>query len=81
MTTQQWLSRPRTRRAPVRMRLYCLPYAGGGAQIYRGYSDALPAEVEVCAVQLPGRERRFAEPALEIVLSDEALGEVLTSAL
>jgi medium-chain acyl-[acyl-carrier-protein] hydrolase len=49
------------------MRLYCLPYAGGGAQIYRSYSDALPAEVEVCAVQLPGRERRFSEQPLESV--------------
>ena len=67
MAAELWLSRPRTRRTPPRMRLFCLPYAGGGAQIYRNYGQALPAEVEVCAVQLPGREKRFLEPALESV--------------
>lgn len=67
MATELWLSRPRTRRTPPRMRLFCIPYAGGGAQIYRTYAQALPTEVEVCAVQLPGREKRFLEPALESV--------------
>lgn len=67
MATELWLSRLGPRRVPPRMRLFCLPYAGGGAQIYRTYAQALPAEVEVCAVQLPGREKRFVEPALESV--------------
>ena len=62
-----WLSRPRSRRAPARLRLFCLPYAGGGAQIYRSYAQALPADVEVSAVLLPGREKRFLEPALDSV--------------
>jgi medium-chain acyl-[acyl-carrier-protein] hydrolase len=62
-----WLSRPRNRRSAPCLRLFCIPYAGGGAQIYRSYADALPAAVEVCAVQLPGRERRFVEPPLESV--------------
>lgn len=67
METQTWLLRPRVRRDLVRMRLFCLPYAGGGAQIYRLYAQSLPADIEVCAVQLPGRERRFREPALDSV--------------
>jgi len=67
MTANVWLSRPRSARTPPRLRLFCLPYAGGGAQIYRNYAQALPADVEVCAVHLPGRERRFREPALESV--------------
>lgn len=62
-----WLSRQRSVRTPPRLRLFCLPYAGGGAQIYRTYSQVLPDDIEVCAVQLPGRERRFREPALESV--------------
>ena len=46
----------------ARMRLFCLPYAGGGASAYRGWAAALPSEVEVCPVQLPGRESRLREP-------------------
>ncbi len=45
------------------MRLFCFPYAGGGAAIYRGWADELPAEIEVCPVQLPGREARLTESA------------------
>lgn len=46
-----------------RLRLICLPYAGGSASIYRQWHEDLPRGVEVCAIQLPGRERRFSEPA------------------
>jgi medium-chain acyl-[acyl-carrier-protein] hydrolase len=45
------------------MRLFCLPFAGGGASIYRAWPAALPSWVEVCPVQLPGREERYSEPA------------------
>ena len=44
------------------MRLFCFPYAGGSARIYRSWGQRLPPSVEVCAVQLPGRDRRIAEP-------------------
>ena len=47
----------------ARLRLFCFPYAGGGASLYRPWADELPANVEVCPVQLPGRERRLSEPA------------------
>ncbi|HET8681027.1 MAG TPA: beta-ketoacyl synthase N-terminal-like domain-containing protein, partial [Micromonosporaceae bacterium] len=56
-----WLVRSRPD-ARARMRLFCLPYAGGNASVFRGWADALPAEVEVCPVQLPGREQRHKEP-------------------
>lgn len=45
-----------------RLRLLCLPYAGGGASIFHEWSTLL-SDVEVVPVQLPGRERRFQEPA------------------
>lgn len=67
MTAGAWLIRHRATPTPPRMRLFCLPYAGGGAQVYRPYPQALPVDVEVCAIQLPGRERRFREPALKSV--------------
>lgn len=37
------------------MRLFCFPYAGGRALNYRTWSNNLPANVEVCAIELPGR--------------------------
>jgi medium-chain acyl-[acyl-carrier-protein] hydrolase len=45
------------------MRMFCFPYAGGGASVYRGWGASLPNDVEVCPVQLPGRESRLREPA------------------
>ena len=46
----------------ARLRLFCFPYAGGGVSIFRAWSDSLPADVEVCPVQLPGRGTRLMEP-------------------
>lgn len=43
------------------VRLFCLPYAGGGAQIYRGWGQLLPPGVDVWPVQLPGRGSRYRE--------------------
>ncbi|HLI68997.1 MAG TPA: thioesterase II family protein [Ktedonobacteraceae bacterium] len=53
----------------AQIRLFCFPYAGGSASIYQSWVDALPDFIEVCAVQLPGRERRLLEP-LPATLSD-----------
>jgi medium-chain acyl-[acyl-carrier-protein] hydrolase len=43
------------------VRLFCIPYAGGSAPIFRSWPDGLPAQVEVFAVQLPGRGGRLKE--------------------
>jgi len=45
----------------ARLRLFCFPYAGSGASIFRIWSDGLPADVEVCPVQFPGRGTRLME--------------------
>ena len=45
----------------TRLRLFCFPYAGGAAQIYRTWVERLPAGCEVCAAQLPGRGSRLRE--------------------
>ena len=49
----------------ARLRLFCFPYAGGSASIYRGWENYVPPGVEVYAVQPPGRDSRFREPALD----------------
>lgn len=45
-------------------RIFCFPYAGGGAGVFRGWSDWVPEHIEVCGIQLPGRWGRFNQPAL-----------------
>ncbi len=49
----------------AKLRLICFPFAGGGAQFFRPWQAMLPPEVELCAVQLPGRESRFSEPPVQ----------------
>lgn len=53
---QYWQRKPQ-----ARIRLFCFPYAGGGASIFRNWSKNLPPQIEVCPVQLPGRENRLLE--------------------
>ncbi len=45
----------------ARLRLFCFSYAGGGASVYRTWHRQLPADIEVCPVQIPGREGRLKE--------------------
>jgi surfactin synthase thioesterase subunit/glycosyltransferase involved in cell wall biosynthesis len=51
--------------ANATMRLFCFPYAGGGASIFRGWHEHLPHTVAVCPVRLPGRETRLSEPEFD----------------
>lgn len=44
------------------VRLFCLPYAGGGAHTFRQWITALPPFIEVCPIQLPGRGNRLKDP-------------------
>jgi surfactin synthase thioesterase subunit len=56
-----WLS-VWTKKPAADVRLFCLPFAGGGASYYYSWSRALDtAPIEVAAAQLPGRETRFRE--------------------
>ncbi|GCE30180.1 hypothetical protein KDA_56640 [Dictyobacter alpinus] len=45
----------------ARLRLFCFHYAGGSAAIFRSWSELLPAQIDICALQLPGRENRLME--------------------
>ena len=44
-----------------KLRLFCFPYAGGGALTFQKWHTQLPQQVEICAIQLPGRENRLRE--------------------
>jgi acyl transferase domain-containing protein/surfactin synthase thioesterase subunit len=58
-----WLFVPKPQ-LQATLRLFCLPYAGAGASIFRSWAETLPSEIEVCAIQLPGREDRLGETPL-----------------
>lgn len=61
LTSTPWLAGVKPNLS-ASLRLFCFPYAGGAAAIFRSWQAELP-EVEVCPVQLPGRGRRLKEPA------------------
>ena len=48
-------------------RLFCFPYAGGAASIYRDWGSRLPSSIEVHAVQLSGHGNRLSEPLFKRV--------------
>lgn len=43
------------------VQLFCIPYAGGGASIFRNWKNFLGSEIRASAIQPPGRETRFSE--------------------
>ncbi len=50
------------RPAPAaRIRLLCVPHAGGGAATYRHWNDHLPPDIDLYTLSLPGRESRLEE--------------------
>lgn len=59
-----WVTCPFPRPQP-HVRLFCFPYAGGGASIFRSWANGLPEAIEVCPIQLSGRENRWREPPYE----------------
>ena len=58
-----WLAR-RPRRSPPAARIFCFPNAGVGASAFRLWHGEVPDDIEVCVVQLPGRESRLREPPI-----------------
>lgn len=58
--SDQWIicqqSRPN-----AKLDLFCFPPAGGTSALYRNWHLGLPESVEVHAIELPGRERRFSD--------------------
>lgn len=56
-----WLAGGAARSQSAALRLFCFPYAGGGASAFRTWGAALAPEAAVYPVQLPGREMRLRE--------------------
>jgi medium-chain acyl-[acyl-carrier-protein] hydrolase len=72
-----WFVRERHIPRPKK-RLFCFCYAGGSSQVFAGWQAQFGPDIEVLAVELPGRGRRFPEtPVGEI----EQLVNALTRAI
>lgn len=65
-------------RPAASLRLFCFPHAGGSAVFFRSWTEQVSPDIEVVAVQYPGRADRLGEPVI-----DEApvLVKQLTAAL
>lgn len=57
-----WLVRAPASKA--RIRLFCFAYAGGSAFNFLPWRAALDPSIDICAVQLPGRGARIADPPI-----------------
>ncbi|PWJ23318.1 surfactin synthase thioesterase subunit [Branchiibius hedensis] len=59
--TNQWLTRSGSN-PDAEWRLYCCPWSGAGAGVFRSWPALLGPGVEVVSLAYPGRERRIKEP-------------------
>ncbi|CAE6938721.1 thioesterase II family protein [Ectopseudomonas khazarica] len=73
-----WLqTRPLTN---ARLRLFCFPFAGGSVASFMPWFTALAPDIQLCAIQLPGRGARFGEPPVhDFATLIEQLGTVIAS--
>jgi surfactin synthase thioesterase subunit len=62
-----------------RLRLFCFPYAGGGASIFRNWSRQLGPQIAVTPALLPGREVKLHQRSytrLEAVI-EQLAGDII----
>lgn len=44
------------------IKLFCIPYSGGSAEVYRKWSKSLSSDIQLFPVELPGHGKRIFEP-------------------
>ena len=76
--TDPWIVRPRANSAPA-LRIFCFPYAGLGASVFRSWPAVFPASTELVLMQPPGREGRWGvKPFVDMPsLADSATEAIL----
>ncbi|GFE67428.1 thioesterase II family protein [Chroococcus sp. FPU101] len=58
--TKRWVTCPKPN-PNAKLRLFCFPYAGGSAWVFRPWLNHLPSFIELCPLELPGRGKRWTE--------------------
>ncbi|GMQ63944.1 SDR family NAD(P)-dependent oxidoreductase [Vallitalea maricola] len=78
----KWISYRIVKKNPA-FRLFCLPYgSGGGASLFKNWHKKLPDDVEICPIQLPGKENRIKEkPFIDINMAVDTLKNILLQEL
>ena len=77
MTKWLWLPQPRP---DASRRLYCLAHAGAGASSFSSWGRAAPPDIEIAAIQLPGRESRLdEEPLTRLPVIAQMISEAIAS--
>jgi surfactin synthase thioesterase subunit len=77
--TARWVKELSTGHEAHATRLFCFPFAGGGASAFAQWASVFPPDVAVCPIQYPGREDRWGEPGFASLEGFvEALAEDLT---
>lgn len=63
----------------AQFRLFCFPYAGGGASIFHAWPNHVPLSIEIYLIHLPGREKRWNEtPFTRLAPLVQALAQILS---
>lgn len=65
MNSSSWLLRRKS--AQHNLRLYCFSYAGGSATNFMPWQALVEPNIEICAVQLPGRGVRMNEAPFQVL--------------
>ena len=60
-TFTDWITCPQPN-PQAKLRLFCFAYAGASASVFRTWADDLPATIELCPIELPGRGRQIKSP-------------------
>ncbi|MGP0066733.1 MAG: thioesterase II family protein [Isosphaeraceae bacterium] len=78
---EPWIIRPRP--SPnASAWLLCFGFAGSNTSLFHHWPQGLPDAIDVCAVQLPGRQRRFHEkPATRLLPLAETIAEFVSPRL
>jgi medium-chain acyl-[acyl-carrier-protein] hydrolase len=75
--TTPWIVGGRTN-PNARCRLFCLPHSGSGASQFAPWRNFLPPILDICPIQLPGRENRLREAPLTRI---QQIAEILAGEL
>ncbi|MFC9433660.1 SDR family NAD(P)-dependent oxidoreductase [Nocardia sp. NPDC057030] len=63
--TQRWIHTVKGRSSTASLRVFALPFVGGGASVFTPWPNFLPDTVEVVGIQYPGREDRVNEVPID----------------
>jgi surfactin synthase thioesterase subunit len=76
---ERWIRTMIGRSNTASMRLFALPFVGGGASVFTPWPDQLPESVEVVGIQFPGREERLGDLSADSM--PEAVAELAEAML